>query len=232
MKADIESKREKVINSFSQFFIDAQEKKVSHCVNIGVVMTPVFLESSNPFFNKQVEKDVLESILFVDRLSKAVELLPKLKGENYILLEKHVRNNTQLVSKIQDLFSQISQAYQDLNNYFIELNLILTASAILCGIFFVYSLSLLMPNKTINMVPAPCQIITIAFGILFISTTGCIMYYKSQLLVKNCIIARKFLDSPQAVHKYFNDNDEDWMKTCIAKSGSGNIESFIDTEAR
>ena len=105
MKAGIEGKREKVINSFSQFFIEANEKKVTHCINTGVLMTPVFLESSNPFFNKQVEKDVLESILFVDRLSKAVELLPKLKGENFELLEKHVRNNVQLVTKIQDLFS-------------------------------------------------------------------------------------------------------------------------------
>ena len=58
-KANIQSKRDRVLNSFSKFYTEAKEKKVSHCINSGVSMAPVFLESSNPFFNKQVESDVL-----------------------------------------------------------------------------------------------------------------------------------------------------------------------------
>jgi len=227
-------KLESATQSLNVLYDKMSTREVKICSNnSSVFMHPAALESMTKYISRNVQNDLKYMLEFAGNIATVGEVLSKAKNGQRVNTTMYKKETELLKERIDHLASRLQKTHDGILHFFRGYYTLMMIGGIVCVIFFIYSLSLLLPAKGSSWtIPLPIYLIGIVVGLIILSILGSVLFFRSQLLIKNCIVARKFLDDPQEVGKFFGSEDKEWMETCIKKDGIGDIEYFLPSQDR
>ncbi len=175
--------------------------------------------------------DILDRALY---LSGGAEILQALShNETREEFMGHFEESiTSLHSKVEEINKTVLEGYWEISTFFANYYKYMKFLGLVCVIIFVYSLSLLLPIKQMNIFSRPIQMILLCICAILLAVLSSYLFVKSQLLIKSCIASYKWISYPQAVKGTFGDTDQLWMDTCVANGANGNVEGVMDLASR